>query len=279
MIFLRTIIFFFIFFLSTNSFSFEKLKFNKPKFSGFKSNTAILPSKEITKPVPAVILLPVCSGVNSKTIGDYKRWSKFFIENGYATLTVDFYKGRNAQSSGCTVNRKVGEVQITKDLYDAVEYLSQIENIDKNRIFSLGFSLGSLANGLIASEKMSKRIGKDRPRPRAVGSLYGGCVFGWGFARFLYPDSNLPIIWLMGSKDNEVPPSLCLDTLKEIKKINKTKVEWHVYDGATHCWDCRSLSGTTRVADWNKETVTYIYKTEFVKDSEQRVLKFFNSFK
>ena len=275
------LVLFMSFWFISNATAEQKLKFKKPvQYSKFKnvSNAVFLPSKELTKLTPAVVLLPVCSGIWEKTSGDYSRWAKTFTENGYVVLIVDHYTRPGTFKSGCTLNRKVGEVQITKDLYDAVEYLSNIKNIDKNRIFSLGFSLGSLANALAASEKMDKRIGKGRLRPRAVGSLYGGCKFG-DVARFLFNDTNIPVIWLMASEDKEVPPADCLETLEEIRKKNKAPIVWHTYEGATHCWDCRAQSGTVRTAHNNGVTSRYTYSEKFTKDSEKRVIDFFNSFK
>lgn len=279
MIFSRIIIFFLVFFITTETIAQKKLKFKPPRdFKKFKTNTALLPSKELTNPTPAVILLPSCDGIRSKSIGQYKTWTKFFAENGYVVLTVDHYKQRNAQGSGCTLDRKVTEVQLARDMYDAVEYLSGIENIDRNRIFSLGFSLGSLANALAASKKMNERIGKGKLRPRAVGSLYGGCKFGY-VARFLFTDTDIPLIWLMASEDVEVPPEDCIETLQEIKKINKVKIVWHIYDGVTHCWDCRNRHMDSFTSHVHGKRVIYKYNPEATKDSQQRVLKFFNSFK
>ena len=83
----------------------------------------------------------------------------------------------------------------------------------------------------------------------------------------------------MASEDKEVPPADCLETLEEIRKKNKAPIVWHTYEGATHCWDCRAQSGTVRTAHHNGATSRYTYSEKFTKDSEKRVIDFFNSFK
>jgi dienelactone hydrolase len=53
--------------------------------------------------------------------------------------------------------------------------------------------------------------------------------------------------------------------------------EWHTYESATHCWDCKELNGFTKTSG-NGNKVTYLYDEGATQDSEQRVLKFFEKF-
>ena len=277
--FLRICLVLFISFLFVSDATAEKkLKFKKPKeYSRFSNinNQVFLPTKELTKPTPAVIILPSCDGIKENSVASYNRWTKVFIENGYAVLTVDHYQKRSGQEYGCIwQKRKVSETQLVRDLYDAVEYLSTIPNIDKNRIFSIGFSLGAMTNGLAASQKQYDRLIKNKPRPRAVAGLYGACHYN-DVVFFLYPDTSINLIWLMGEKDVATPASDCTEILEKIKKLNKIKMSSHIYPNTTHCWDCRTKHGLEDSGQGGK----YVYNEKVTKDSEKRVLDFFNSFK
>jgi len=225
---------------------------------------------------PALILLPACAGIHPRSAPAMKNWSKLFIESGYFVLVVDHYKQRNA-GRNCGKNRSISFDRLTKDIYDATAHLSKIPGVDKNRIFSFGFSLGTMANGWAASKNKYNRIAKGMLRPRALGGLYGGCVYGKNNEkRYLFSDTDIPLIWLMGSKDKESPPADCKSTLKNISK--KVKVESFIYDGATHSWDTKEMDGFKKIAG-NGQHITYKYNENVTKDSMKRALDFFNSYK
>ena len=80
----------------------------------------------------------------------------------------------------------------------------------------------------------------------------------------------------MGSADQESPATDCMSSVKDLENQGIGS-EWHTYENATHCWDCKALDGFTRTAG-NGSKVTYIYDEGATQDSEQRVLKFFEKF-
>lgn len=258
----------------------EDLKFSNSAVA-FESSASIrnavfLPSKKSQSPGPGLVLLPACSGIHARSEGDLKIWTKIFVDAGYTVLVVDHYQPRGAgKNCSGSRNRTVAEGRMVKDLYDAVEHLSTIPGVDKNRIFTFGFSLGTMVGGLAASQDVYKQVAAGRLRPRAVGGLYGGCDYGRG-GNYLFNDTDIPVIWLMGDNDPETPADRCIPTLKNIEK--KIKVDWHVYPGATHCWDCKELDGFSKIAA-NGSPVTYQYDEQITKDSIRRSLDFFNSFK
>jgi dienelactone hydrolase len=258
----------------------EDLKFSS-QAEEFKSSSSIrnavfLPGAKSDLPGPGMVLLPACSGIHARSEDDLKIWTKIFVDAGYTVLVVDHYQPRGA-GKNCSGSRyrTVTEGRMVKDLYDAVEHLSKIPGVDKNRIFTFGFSLGTMVGGLAASQEIYKQVANGRLRPRAVGGLYGGCDYGRG-GNYLFNDTDIPVIWLMGADDPETPANRCIPTLKIIEK--KVKVDWHVYPGATHCWDCKGMHGFAKVAP-NGSSLTYQYHEQTTKDSIQRSLNFFNSFK
>lgn len=244
--------------------------------SSFIRNAIFSPSDNTQVAGPGLVLLPSCAGIHARSEGDLKIWTKIFVDAGYTVLVVDHYQPRNA-GKNCSGSRyrTVTEGRMVKDLYDAVEHLSKMPGVDETRIFTFGFSLGTMVGGLAASKDIYKQVAPGRLRPRAVGGLYGGCDFGRG-GNYLFNDTDIPVIWLMGGNDPETPADRCVSTLKNIEK--KIKVEWHVYPGATHCWDCKALDGFSKTAA-NGNRVTYRYDEQITKDSIQRSLDFFNSFK
>jgi dienelactone hydrolase len=258
----------------------EDLKFSAQveefKSSSFIRNAVFSPTTKTNKPGPGMVLLPACAGIHSRAENDLKVWVKAFVDAGYTVLVVDHYQPRNAgKNCGGSRYRTVAEGRLVKDLYDAVEHLSKIPGVDKNRIFTFGLSLGTMVSGLAASQDVYQQVADGRLRPRAVGGLYGGCDYGRG-GKYLFNDTNIPVLWLMGSDDKETPPEDCVPTLKVIEK--KVKVDWHIYEGAGHCWDCKELHGFKKQSPTGVH-VTYLYDEKITNDSIKRSIDFYNSFK
>ena len=276
----------FLIFLTSNSFSIQKLKFaDKPKkYGGSIKNAVFAPAKDSNNIGRALVISPTCDGLRSdgKTNGDYKKWIKFFVNEGYTVLMLDHYSQRNIDGvkNGCGLDSKrklMTNYDLPLDVMDAVEHLSKMPGVDKNKIFAIGFSLGTMANAYVASKSWYENFGDKRLRPRAAGGLYGACFMG--ARRVLNTDIDIPVFWLMGSKDIETPPGDCTPLIKMIEDRKKTKIYWQIYEGATHCWDCASKNGHRRHMPWNGKSTTYSYNSKYAKDSMQRALEFFNSFK
>ena len=217
-----------------------------------------------------VVILHACAGLNAYAQRDIIRWGELFLKNNYAVLVIDHLDPRYV-SKNC-YPQTLGSSVLVKDVYSAIAFLNKQPEIDKFRIFSVGFSLGAMTNGALASAGRYKQLGNNGPRPRAVAGLYGGC---YGGTRWLEGDGDIPVLWLVGGKDTESPPDSCSWAVNSMEK--KGLMTFHKYPEATHCWDCFDLNGFTKKAG-NGNTVTYKYDPEVTKDSEQRVLNFFNSF-
>ena len=225
---------------------------------------------------PAVVLLHSCGGLGPKTSPDLNRWKNFLTANGYAVLVIDSLSARKIERGGnCSGrNRPVGKDRLVKDLFDAVAHLSAMPEIDSSRIFALGFSLGAMTAG-ISGDMADDRRYADKPHPRAVAGLYGGCRYRGGES-WLPAKSAFPILWLMGSVDLESPPTDCMYAVKKLE-TQEIGSEWHIYENATHCWDCKAMDGLVRVSG-NGARNTYTYDENVTRNSEQRVLKFFAKF-
>ena len=226
-----------------------------------------------TGPRPAVVLMHACAGITLGNSYQLKGWTKTFTDNGYYVLVIDHLKQRTFERN--CYPRIIGYERLVKDLHDAVDHLSKMPNIDKNRIFTMGFSLGGMTGGLAASEYYYNSWAKGRLRPRAIGSAYGGCQYR--NMNFLPQDANIPVLWLMGDKDLETPYEDCMASLESIKKrIPETR--WEIYKDTVHCWDCKDANGFTRTAN-NGARVTYLYNEESTKKAHQAAIEFFGQFK
>lgn len=219
-----------------------------------------------------VIILHTCAGMTYYLQLELLRWGKFLLENNYAIFVIDHLGPRKVSRNCWNNGRTLGSSVLLKDVYSAIGFITEHPAIDKSRIFTVGFSLGAMTGGALASPGRYKQLGNNVPRPRAVAGLYGGCYFK---ERWLERDGDIPVLWLVGGKDLETPPDSCSSAVKSLEK--KGLMTFHEYPNATHCWDCSNLNGWTKKAG-NGKTVTYKYDPEATKDSEQRVLNFFNSF-
>lgn len=276
-------IFFIAAFISSPAFANGPLSFSdKPADLGWFSsieNKLFAPSNKSTADketkFPAVVMLPTCAGVSQKNVPTLKKWIKVFVDQGYYVLMVEHLSPRTSQNN-CAGRRIVSNDQMVIDTYDAIEHLSKISDIDKNRIFAVGFSLGAQTLGQLASADTHSRLANDRLRPRGVASLYGGCVYKSG--QYLFEDSNIPQLWLMGEKDREAPVETCMPIIKNLEE-KKTGFQWHVYSEGYHSWDNTDLNGFTKTIrrDGTSFDVTYKYDEKITKDSQQRILDFFKS--
>jgi len=244
------------------------------KSDGLASNHLYFPSDDSSATnYPAVILMHSCAGITYKNESDLRRWKSVLLNAGYAVLVMDHLSSRGV-SRNCGRYRLINRSRLVKDVYQATDFLSSSQQIDKTKIFTLGFSLGAMTGASAASRSQYSYHGMSKPRPRAVAGLYGGCVYGRGFY-WLHTDTDLPILWLMGGKDKEAPAEDCQGVFKQLR--NKDLVATHLYPEATHCWDCKDLDGFSKRAG-NGEYVIYQYNSAYTKDSEKRVLDYFNSF-
>jgi len=221
----------------------------------------------------AVIIISSCGGIHFKNITDYKRWNALFLLQGYVTAVVN--TSAFPRKKNCGRNKPHSPSRGVKDVYDATRAVSKVQGIDKNKIFVIGFSLGAM-NGAksIWSNNVNLALKEGEIIPAGVAGLYGGCRYGSKTTkRYLFPDTERPVLWLMGENDTEAPPSDCkvVDIIKEKNKLS----DYHIYKNATHCWDCVDLNGFTKKAG-NGKKVTYKYDEKITKDSEARVLAFFD---
>jgi dienelactone hydrolase len=248
------------------------LKFpSEPKgFSMFSTGMAIY-KPEGAGPFPAVVLLHSCGGIRT----EIQDWAKDAVARGYVAFVVDSL-GPRGQSSVCIpAPGNVSLFRGVKDTFQALAHLEKLSFVDPQRIGLMGFSWGAMV-GLIGSGASFADMLSDGKRFGAVVSLYPSCwvpaVRNLPEFEFLRPDTDRPVLVLMGEADNETPPADCLPRLKALADKG-VPVEWHLYPKATHCWDCSSLHNTSK-KDYRGNTISYQYDRAVTKASADRAFEF-----
>jgi dienelactone hydrolase len=176
-------------------------------------------------PFPAVVLLHTCGGVREH-VSDL--WPDFLTGQGYVTLTVDSFGSRNLDV--CPVEMKV--IEMARDAYGALKYLSGLSYVDRNGIAAMGFSLGAMAINRFFTRsgfqrRVRKKLGLDFA---AVVSMYGPCDTLLEGA-----STPFPLIQILG--ENDIYTEKC-------QKLGSGPIKVHILAGAWHNFDDEESSGT-----------------------------------
>lgn len=221
-------------FFSKSIAAYADLKFEKD-FKEFGLFTSV--SNAVFKPVgkgpfPAIVLVHTCGGLQPHITSRAKE----LIAAGFAVLILDSY-GSRGHTIFCTA-AGVSAPRIYKDAFDALRHLTEMEGINPDRIYLVGFSLGSFAAASVSSPSVAASVGSSM-RFRASVGWYGSCVFDvspypkWQLVRH---DLDKPLLLLMAEKDDETPIRECFPLLETLK-TQGAPVSWHIYSDATHGWD------------------------------------------
>lgn len=208
-------------------------------------------------PFPAVVLAHTCGGLQAH-ITDR---AKDLLAAGFVVLVLDAYGPRN-HTAFCQP-RGVLAPRVYKDAFDARAHLSQMKEVDADRIYLVGLSLGSFVASSAASPVLARLVGSDQ-RFRATVGWYGSCtldVSPYPKWQLLHPDTDRPVLLLLAGKDTETPVAECFPLVEQLKAEGRP-VDWHVYPEATHGWD---KSDPRR---------GYVYSAETTQDAMRRTVEF-----
>lgn len=171
-----------------------------------------LPESPEGRPYPAVLLChphPLYGGNMDNTV--IVAVSRALVGRGMASLRFNFRGVGNSEGSFA---EGVGELD---DAYSALAFLSEREEIDKERIGILGYSFG----GMIALS-----AGIECALVKAMAGISPVVPSG------LLTDCSKPALFIYGTEDDFVPPSIML---QEIKKMS-VPGEVEAIAGADHFW-------------------------------------------
>lgn len=223
-------------------------------------------------PFPALVILPACGGVRAE-IAD---WAAKAIEHGYVAFVVDPVTQRGPPV--CVPNAPANHYRGTKDAFQALAHLRRFTFVDPARTGVLGFSWGAMV-GLLASSQTFAELFSPTQRFAATVGFYPLChvepMQGRPAVDFVRPDHDRPALMLLADQDLEAPAEDCVALLKKAAAAGQP-VEWHVYPGATHCWDCSSMNNFTKT-DFRGVRVVYRYHQDLTAAAEKRAFDYLDS--
>ncbi|OKO75311.1 prolyl oligopeptidase [Bradyrhizobium sp. AS23.2] len=222
-------------------------------------------------PFPAIVLMHQCAGLNAAVAA----WARAAVSRGYVVLLVDSLGPRNVKSVCFGPRNGVNFFRGARDALQAAEHLRKQSYVDSKRVAFVGFSWGAMVGLLTASSHYVGAL-KFESGFAAVASFYPGCFRITPKERppfdLVNPDISRPLLVLMGDADTETPASECIDKFDALKRSG-IPVEWHLYPGATHCWDCQQLDGFSKI-DVRGHQVEYHFRQDLTDDSRRRLFEF-----
>ena len=220
-------------------------------------------------PFPAIVILPGCVGLSAHTLD----WAKRVVARGYVAFVVDPVTQRPPPV--CVPNSPSNHYRGTKDAFQALAHLQRFPFVDQEHVGLLGFSWGAMVGLLTSSQTFAELFSPSRRFAAAVG-FYPLChvepMQGRSAVDFVRPDHDRPMLVLLGGQDLEAPPEDCVSLLKAAAEKGQP-VQWRVYDGATHCWDCSSLHNVSRT-DFRGVRVTYKFDKDLTEQSAKEALDY-----
>jgi dienelactone hydrolase len=202
-------------------------------------------------PFPAVVLQHGCSGITDRV----KIWAALLNSWGYVTLIVDS-NGPRYVSNGCGKTSGVPIDARAYDAYAAKSYLSNISNVDSERIAILGFSQGARSVLCVANDQcIVERPGE--PFKAAI-SFYPWCTGS-------LQDNNAPLMVLIGEKDDWAPASACHHM--DGRPRGQHEATFVFYPNAYHFFDIPGINNTYMGH-------RQVYDSEAAADSRDKVKRF-----
>ncbi len=244
----------------------------------FASPSMALYKPEGNGPFPALVLQHQCGGLGSSRWSNQSmlQWARDAVGRGWVVLQLDSLGPRSVDSVCMGPRAGVNFFRGTLDTLQAARHLAGLPFVDKDRLALAGFSWGAMNTVLGSSKAYGSALADGGPRFGAAVAFYPGCFTlrpqGAPPFEIANTDIDRPLLVLMGEQDTETPPTECVPRL-EAAKAAGAPVQWHVYPGTTHCWDCKNLDGMRKV-DSRGSQVLYRYDDAVTQDSRRRLFDF-----
>ena len=185
-------------------------------------NAEIILPKNVTGPVPFMIVLHGCDGLGTLA----KEWSQHVADllnpEGVGVLLLDSYTTRYVDRSCGKADLHWGRRR-ADDAYSALDYLVEHKLPKPNEVYLMGLSNGGTTT-LVA---MTKKENDHKYRFAAGFPVVPSCIS----VTLKYGDYYNPMIVFAAEKDDANDPKQCLEMLK---KNRTTPVQLIVYQGTNH---------------------------------------------
>lgn len=227
-------------------------------------------------PFPAVLLLHTCAAVDFDP-QHMRYWVSRALEEGYVAFVVDSWEQRGIPQGTCFgIPPGFAPLPVrVRDAYEALRHLGKFDFVDTSRVAAMGFSHGGRVAHLLASKGTAARFSVGKQRFAAIVAVYGQCFSREFGATFVLPDSDAPLLSLLGELDEDGDPRECLPRLQKLQESG-APVEWHVFPNTGHAWDQPKSSPPRRVRQIGSspEGVLFAYDAKVADESRKRAFEF-----
>jgi carboxymethylenebutenolidase len=189
--------------------------------SGAETVSAYLAAPDSPGKHPAVIVIHEWWGLNDWA----KEQARKFAAEGYVTLAVDLYRGKQATTPEVAheLSRGLPPDRALRDLQAAVSYLAALPSVQPERIASAGWCMGG---------GYSIQLAVHEPRLAA-------CIVNYG--SLPTEAANLaaikaPVLGNFGADDRGIPPDAVRAFEAAMKAAGKS-TDIKIYDGAGHAFE------------------------------------------
>lgn len=185
-------------------------------------------------PFPAVVVSEGLGGVKTSR---ERRYGRFLAEHGFVALVVDSFKTRGYENAAHPIRAiNVTESMMLADAFAGLSWLAERPDVDRERIYNIGFSYGGMIVLLTAYEQIRRHFIASDDKFAGHVSYYGPTV-----PRLEdYTTTGAPIAILNGELDNNFHPGR-LDLIATDLKNGGSAVENVVYPDTYHQWDSDDL--------------------------------------
>lgn len=185
----------------------------------------ILKPKQTKGPIPFVVVLHGCSGVNDTTNTWVQRLAKELIPRGYGILVLDSFKSRGV-SNICSDPSQLGWARRrADDAYSALDYLIDTGQAIPKKVYVIGGSNGATTTLII----MNQVLGDLHSRTFAGGfALQPSCLY---MEKVEY---YAPVSIFLAENDKACNPTLCMAMSDAPRKI---PVKTKLFKGAHHAFE------------------------------------------
>ncbi len=192
----------------------------------------LMPSKKDRDKVPAVVLSHGSEGVSGLY---FDVWAKALNSAGYAVFVVDSFKPRGEDRvTGTTKQLSWNTMANTTDALYALKLLATHPQIDRSKIFHMGWSRGGQAVLEAAWPTYQQHVVPADVKWAASVAIYPGCNMRYRVDH--HSKLPAPILMLIGEKDDMTLPKPCMELADEYAAAG-LPVSYKVYSGATHVFD------------------------------------------
>ena len=197
----------------------------------------LMPATRVEGKVPAVVFSHGSEGVSSLY---FDVWAKALNGAGYAVFVVDSFKPRGEDRvTGATKQLTWNTMANTTDALYALKLLATHPQIDRSKIFHMGWSRGGQALLDAAWPTYQQHVLPVDVKWAGGVAVYPGCNMRYRVDQ--HSKLPAPILMLLGEKDDMTLPKPCMELADEYAAAG-LPVSYKVYPGATHVFDRLNMS-------------------------------------